>query len=186
MLNADESRGLRVDVTVDFEKLLKDVVYIEKADGTRIGPFKTGVSEGSATIFDGKLDVNDGERLIRPLPNGREEVHLITSADYSPGMGNHIPAHYNLKLQKTTAIRPEPAKHTNVTINHSTGVQVGDHNVRNIQNAINELVQRIDSSSGSPQDKAEAKSRLSAVLAHPLVGSIVGGIAGSLVSGAAS
>lgn len=168
---------------MDLRNLQKDRVFIEKADGSRLGPFKTAVAEGTATIFDPKLDVNDGEFLIRPLPNGKEEKYLILSSEYSPGL-HSIPPHFSLKLQKTTAIQTAIPRHTTVNINHSTGVQVGDHNVINIQNALNELVQRIESSQASSQDKAEAKSRLSAFLAHPLVGSVLGGIAGGLVSGA--
>lgn len=168
---------------MNLRNLQKDKVFIEKADGTRIGPYKTTVSQGSAVIFDSTLDVNDGEKLIRPLPNGKEEVYLILSADYSPGL-HSIPPHFNLALQKTTAIQPPSPKQTTVHIHNSTGIQVGDHNVINIQNALNELVQRIDNTSASPQDKAEAKRRLASFLAHPLVGSVLGGVAGALVSAA--
>lgn len=164
---------------------MREHVFIEKADGSRIGPYKTAVSQGSATIYDAQLDVNDGERLIRPLPNGKEEVYLILSAEFSPGL-HSIPPHFSLKLQKTTAIQPAQPKHTTVNIHNSSGIQVGDHNVINIQNALSELVQRIESASASPQEKAEAKSKLAAFLAHPLVGSVLGGVAGALVGGVGS
>lgn len=168
---------------MNLKSLLKDVVYIEKHDGSRIGPFKTAVAKGAATIFDAKLDVDDGEFLVRPLPNGKEERYQITLAQYSPGL-HSIPPHFVLNLQKTTAVQSAMPKHTTVTINHSTGVQVGDNNVINIQNALNELVQRIENAQASPIEKAEAKSRLSSFLAHPLVGSVLGGIAGGLAGGA--
>ena len=164
---------------MDLRRLQKDEVFIVKADGTRTGPFKTTVTQDSATIFDAKLDVDDGEKLVRPLPSGKEEVYLILSAEYSPGL-HSIPPHFNLKLQKTTAIRPVVPRGTTVNIHHSTGIQVGDHNVVNIQNALNELVQRIDSANATSEEKIEAKSRLSAFLAHPLVGSVLGGIVGGL------
>jgi hypothetical protein len=76
----------------------------------------------------------------------------------------------------------QATRHTTVNIHQSTGVQVGDHNVINIQNAINELIQKIDNADASPHEKNEAKNRLSALLAHPLVGSILGGVAGSVTS----
>lgn len=164
-----------------FAALQNDTVHIEKPDGSRIGPFKSSVSSTSATIFDKTLDVNDGEKLVRALPNGREEFYLITSADYSAGLAG-IPPHYTLKLQRTTAIRPaaSPTSNTTVHINHSTGIQVGNHNVINIQNALNDLTRRIDQAAAPDTDKAEAKSRIAAMLAHPLVGSILGGVAGGL------
>lgn len=166
---------------MNLQSLHNDKVFIEKSDGSRIGPYKTAVSQGSAVIFDSTLDVNDGERLVRPLPNGKEEVYLILSADYSPGL-SVIPPHFTLTLQKTTAVQPPSPKQTTVHIHNSTGIQVGDHNIINIQNALDELVQRIDSTSASPQDKAEAKSRLASFLAHPLVGSVLGSVAGAFVS----
>ena len=168
---------------MQLHSLRKDTVFIEKGDGSRLGPYKTTVTSGTANIFDAKLDVNEGEHLIRPLPNGKEEKYLILSADYSPRLST-IQPHFSLKLQKTTAIQAANPRHTTVNINNSTGIQVGDHNVINIQNALNELVQRIDSSPAPQQEKAEAKSRLSAFLAHPLVGSVLGGIAGGLAGGA--
>lgn len=163
-----------------FRSLQNDTVFIEKSDGTRIGPFKTAVARDSATIFDGSIDVVEGDTLIRPLPSGREESFVIVSADFSQGL-HSIPAHYSLKLRKTTAISEKPStKQTTIHINNSTGIQVGDNNVLNIQNALNELIQKIESSDGSAQEKAQAKSRLSEFLSHPLVTSILGGVAGSL------
>jgi hypothetical protein len=52
--------------------------------------------------------------------------------------------------------------------------------VQNIHNAFNQLLQRIDDAQASDADKAEAKSRLAKLLEHPLVGSVLGGVAGSL------
>ena len=170
---------------MDLRNLQKDRVFIEKADGSRNGPHQTAVSQGSATIFDSNLDVNDGEKLIRPLPNGKEEVYIILSAEYSPGL-HSIQPHFNLQLRKTTAVQPTPQKHTTVNIHHSTGIQVGDHNVLNIQNALNELVQRIDSSTAPTKQKAEAKSQLAAFLAHPLTSSVLGGIISGIAGGVAS
>jgi len=165
---------------VDLRSLQKDQVFVSKADATRSGPYRTAVTQGSATVYDDKFDADDGDKLIRPLPNGKEEVYLILSCEYSPGLAL-IPPHYSLKLQKTTAIQPASPRSTTINIQHSSGIQVGDHNVLNIQNALNELVQRIEQADAKPEDKAEAKSKLAAFLAHPLVGSVLGGVAGGLV-----
>lgn len=66
------------------------------------------------------------------------------------------------------------------TLNVHGPAQVGNHNVQNISNVFNQLLQKIDEAEATVEEKAEAKSRLSAFLEHPLVGSIVGGLAGSL------
>ncbi|MES2027434.1 MAG: hypothetical protein V4448_17950 [Pseudomonadota bacterium] len=66
------------------------------------------------------------------------------------------------------------------TLNVHGPAQVGNGNVQNIYNVFNQLLQKIDDSDAEEEDKKEAKSRLSKFLEHPLVGSIVGGLAGSL------
>lgn len=159
-----------------FSSMQKDIVHIQRADGTKAGPYKTALSSTSATIFDKSLDVTEGEHLVRVLPNGKEESYLILSAAYSAGLTG-IPPHYTLTLEKSTSLLSKPAaRHTTININHSSGIQVGDHNAMNIQNALNELIQKIEQSDASEVTKAEAKNKVSALLAHPLVSSVVGGI----------
>ena len=95
--------------------------------------------------------------MIRILPNEKEDVYLILSAEYSPGR-HSIPPHFSLQLRKTTAVQSVPSKHTTV----------------NIQNALNELVQHIDNSTAPPEQKAEAKSRLAGFLADPVKSLVLG------------
>lgn len=66
------------------------------------------------------------------------------------------------------------------TLNVHGPAQVGNGNVQNIHNVFNQLLQKIDESCATDEDKKEAKNRLNKFLEHPLVGSIVGGLAGSL------
>ncbi|OYT82130.1 MAG: hypothetical protein CFE50_16060 [Pseudomonas sp. PGPPP4] len=66
------------------------------------------------------------------------------------------------------------------TLNVHGPAQVGHYNVQNIHNVFNDLIARIDKSEATDEEKAEAKGRLSSFLKHPLVGAIVGGLAGSL------
>jgi hypothetical protein len=66
------------------------------------------------------------------------------------------------------------------TLNVHGPAQVGNGNIQNIHNVFNQILKEINDSSATDEDKTEAKSRLSKFLEHPLVGSIVGGVAGSL------
>ncbi|EKP9110679.1 hypothetical protein P4M31_001441, partial [Escherichia coli] len=66
------------------------------------------------------------------------------------------------------------------TLNVHGPAQVGNGNTQNIHNVFNQLLQQIEKSSASDEEKQEAKKRLAKFLEHPLVGSIVGGLAGSL------
>lgn len=67
------------------------------------------------------------------------------------------------------------------TLNVHGSAQVGNGNTQNIHNVFNQLLQQIETSSASDEEKQEAKSRLAKFLEHPLVGAIVGGLAGSLL-----
>lgn len=165
-----------------FNNLLKDTVFVVKADGQRLGPFKAAVSSDSITIIEKSIDVDEGDHVARTIPSGKEELYLILSADYSHGL-HSIPASYTLKVRKTTALAAKPAglKSTTINIHNSTGVQVGDYNTQHIQATFNELIQRIEQSAASDGEKAEAKGRLAAFLEHPLVSSVLGSATGALL-----
>lgn len=66
------------------------------------------------------------------------------------------------------------------TLNVNAPSQIGNGNTQNISNIFNQLIQDIDKSQASTQEKSEAKKRLTTFLEHPLVISILGGVAGSL------
>jgi hypothetical protein len=162
-----------------FADMMNDDVYFESADGQRQGPFKTAFGNKGISIFDDSLNVVEGDKAIRILPNSREEYYTITEVAYSSGLGGHggIPPHYTLKLSKDSALRPgAPGKSTtnHITIHGSQGIQIGDHNVQNLQLALGELIQKIDSLDAPREEREEAKNRLTAFLAHPLVSSVVG------------
>lgn len=167
-----------------FTRMHTDTVFIQKPGLERAGPFKTRVAAESASIFNKDLDVDPGDKLIRILPKDKEETYLVLSVDYSSGLGGAIPPHYSLKLKKDAVVRfpVPPTNQTTLNISQSNGIQVGDHNSLLIQNAISELIQKIDASAASPEDKAEAKSRLTAFLNHPTVGAVLGGIASTAIS----
>ena len=64
----------------------------------------------------------------------------------------------------------------NINFHGSSNVQIGDHNTQNIINVFNDLIQKIESSSASEEEKNTAKSLLGEFLKHPLVTSIVGAV----------
>ena len=163
-----------------FSKMTNDTVFIAKPDGERLGPYKSSLSANSCTIFDKTLDVDHGDKVIRPLPNGKEEHYLVLRADYREDF-HSIPGGYDLKLQKEQQIHKPPSSVVNnVNINHSTGFQIGDNNVQSIQNAFLTLEKAIDAQVASAESKADAKSKLQAILQHPLVVAVLGGAAGGI------
>lgn len=170
-----------------LRRLMRDTVFIVKPDGSKIGPYQSAVTPDSITIMERAIDVDEGDHVIRPIPSGKEEVYLVLSADYHPGLGS-IPPSYTLRVRKTTAILSEHpmSKSTTINIHNSTGIQVGDYNTQHIQATFNELIQKIEQSSASPEEKAEAKGRLSAFLSHPVVAAVMGSAASALLGSLAA
>jgi len=163
-----------------FSSLLNDTVFIQAQDGTKSGPYKTAIgSKGglSASIFENTLDVEEGWKLIRPLPSGKEEAYTILEANYSPGL-HGIPPHWTLKLRKDSSLVTAPQKpnqSTTINISNSQGIQIGDHNTQHIANSLIGLIEKIEASEAPAHEKAEAKSLLYELLCNPVVAAVLGG-----------
>jgi hypothetical protein len=74
-----------------------------------------------------------------------------------------------------------------VNVQSSHGFQIGDHNsldnsTVNLNITLQQILDGIDGGPGSADEKAEAKNRFSKFLEHPLVCSIIGGVAGVAAS----
>jgi hypothetical protein len=165
-----------------FSSMHNDTVYIEKPSGERSGPYKTAIGSKngfSASIFETMLDVEEGWKLIRPLPSRKEELFTILEANYKPGL-HGIPSHWTLKLRKESSLASGNGSATTINISNSTGIQIGDHNVQHIINSFIGLIEKIEASSSSAQEKNEAKGVLRRALENPTVAAILG----SAVSGA--
>lgn len=67
-----------------------------------------------------------------------------------------------------------------VNISNSSGIHgviAGNNNQQTVSQCVAELARIVDSSSASPAEKAEAKSRLRSFLEHPLVAAVAGAAA---------
>jgi hypothetical protein len=168
-----------------FDRLMNDKVFIEDLAGSRTGPYKTAIGSKnglSATIFEATLEVEEGWKLFRPLPSGKEESYLILEANYSPGL-QAIPAHWTLKLRKDGSLFTKERSNSAPTINisHSQGIQIGDHNVQHIANSLAGLAEKIESADVPAAQKAEAKSTLRALLSNPVVAAVLGSATSGLL-----
>jgi hypothetical protein len=79
---------------------------------------------------------------------------------------------------------PVPANSHTVNVYggiHGGQLQVGDHNTQTIVNALQALKGKIDSANATPEQKQEAKGLLRSLATHPLVTSVLGGLAGGVV-----
>jgi len=76
---------------------------------------------------------------------------------------------------------PVEIKYQNITISSSSNIQIGDQNIQDIKISIENIISSIESSSFSPQEKNEAKSKLKEFLKHPVVASILGATSSTLI-----
>ena len=152
---------------------------IEKANGDVIGPYKASFAGNTIILDDPKADVEEGDTILRQLPNGKDERNFVTEATFfNTGVGRRGP-HYQVKFRKGSApVEHKPVQ--NINISGAQSVQIGDYNSQNIINSFEALSQKIESSSATPEEKEEAKSLLSKCLSHPLVVSVLGAAAGTI------
>lgn len=162
-----------------FDSAPKENARIEKQDGTVTGPFPATFAPGKIIIWDELADIEEGDAVLRALPNGKDEKSVIAEVFYSQGM-DLIKAHYQVKFTKGGIAAMKQPSH-NITINGAQSVQIGDHNTQNIINSFSELKNKIESSNATAEEKAEAKSLLANFISHPLVTSLLGAAAGALL-----
>jgi hypothetical protein len=169
-----------------FNKLLNDTVFVEDPNGSRSGPYKTAIGKKnglSASIFEENLDVEEGWKLIRPLPNGKEESYTILEANFNPGIQS-IPSFWELMLRKDSSLlnNPEVQKTTTVNISNSQGIQVGDHNVQHIAGSLIGLIESIETSGALASEKENAKGLLRELMSNPVVAGILGGATSGILA----
>lgn len=84
---------------MSFQRMLNDTISLVKADGQRIDGINALVQSGSIFIGDALLPAEDGDRIVRTLPNGLIEEYVILDTGYKSGMGG-IQPHFQMKVQK--------------------------------------------------------------------------------------
>jgi hypothetical protein len=163
-----------------FSDVGKDEIILVASDGQETGPFLCAFTPDKVTVFQESLDVEEGGKVIRLLPNGKREPYTVLEVTFRRGFHN-IPASYHLNIRKDASLIEAPGQRTtNISISHSQGFQVGDHNIQQIVASLHTLISQIDAADAPPEEKREAKNRFRDFLAHPLVSAIVGGASGGL------
>ena len=76
-------------------------------------------------------------------------------------------------------IKIELVQNHTYNISNSTNVAIGNNNEQVVKNSVDELLKLIEASSGTKEEKAEAKGLLRRFLEHPLLTSVAGGVIGA-------
>lgn len=164
-----------------FDSFPSEDARIEKKDGSVIGPYNAIFAGNTIVVKDAHADIEEGDVVLRKLPSGKDERSEVTAATFFNQHGS-LPAHYQLKFRKGAPKEPAKAGNTiHIHGIHGGQVQIGDHNTQNIVNALQELKNKIDSADASPEQKKEATGLLRNLLTHPLITSVLGGLAGGIV-----
>lgn len=152
----------------------RDTVYFER-DGTRSGPYKCNFAPKQLTLFYGELEVQEGDKLVRELPGGKEDLFTIREVNYHAQFGS-IPACYKLDISKDSAMRESnrPTTTNHINIHGSTGIQIGDHNIQSLEIALKDVLSSIEKADVPFEEKEEARNRLNSFLQHPLVVAAIG------------
>jgi hypothetical protein len=89
-----------------FEQFQTDIIrVISKDTGDVSSNLKAHVTPGTINTYDLSAEIIEGDFIERDLPNNRKENYLVLEANYHDKF-QIIPAHYVLKVRKTTAITP--------------------------------------------------------------------------------
>ena len=81
-------------------------------------------------------------------------------------------------------LRPQEKQKTKQEINiiNSQGFQIGDFNTQEIGKGFEELINKINTSNYSDDEKSEAKKTIKSLFENPVVAAILGGVASGLMS----
>lgn len=173
-----------------FAMMQNDEVTVFSIDGGASAKYMTHIGtkgkDHVATIYDEGFIGEEGWLLSRTLPGGREERYLIKAAHFSPGH-SAIPAHWSLTLAKGTSMaqmqEDTRAKQAPViNINNSQGIQIGDNNVQHIASSLQGLIEKIDQSSATVEEKSEARGLVSRLLSNPTVAGVLGAAASGVIA----
>ena len=153
----------------------KDDAFILKSDGSKFGPYKAKFAGDTVIVNDPMADIDDGDTVMRILPNGKEEHKEIYKANFHDrGIAGFGP-HFQLKVGPKKTVPAFSSQHINI---HGGHVQIGNHNRQEITTSIETLNNLINSSQATTEQKEEAKGLLRKLAEHPLITALAGGAIG--------
>ncbi|MGH0033931.1 MAG: hypothetical protein ACQGVK_02770 [Myxococcota bacterium] len=158
----------------------------------------TELETGGSTISNTMFNFGDGEEdfvnFLQQHPEVKAEdllaaMNVCLSRGLFKSLVKGVGRHSHLQLTEEgqgRAISVEAAKHATSspqassgdihigTLNASGPTQVGNQNVQNIENALTMLIQQIDATEASEEEKKSAKALLVGFLKHPLTSAVLG------------
>ncbi|MCP3776705.1 hypothetical protein NLX71_26050 [Paenibacillus sp. MZ04-78.2] len=145
-----------------FGKLMNDKVKLVKADGEQIDNIKARVQPDMILIDDASLPIEEGDKIFRDLSNGLSESYLVLDRGFNERTLN-IPAHYQIKVRKESAIETQRATTMQFHIANVYGSNIGTQGNATIENTFNfEVVDRLIEENGG-EDKEDLRKMISEI-----------------------
>ena len=91
-------------------QLMRDQIVVVKPDGSRSGRLRASLQPTKALFQSPDVPVEDGDTLIRELPDGRSEEYLVVDSGFRHAIGS-FPDHYQSKIKKKSAIATDAQRH---------------------------------------------------------------------------
>ena len=165
---------------MSIDSLMGDQIYIESPSGETVGPVMSSVQGNKVFINDVNLVIEEGGKILRPLPNGKAESHSILHVDFHKDPFGGSLSHFEITTRKDSSLVSTPSS-TTINISNSQGIQIGDGNIQSIVTSFETLAKAINSSNASEEQKKDVKLKLKAFLSHPLTSSVLGSATGKLI-----
>lgn len=89
-----------------------ETVELVKADGRRFGNITARVNSAGIRLEDTTLPVEEGDLILRPLPNGLTERFVVVNSGFQPAVGRNMPARFLIEYKRETAVTPEKLEQT--------------------------------------------------------------------------
>ena len=145
-----------------MRNLMRDKVSLIKDDGRRFDDIKANVQPDKIFIDDASLPIEEGDKLIRTLPNNLVESYIVLDRGYYESIGG-IPSHYQVKVRKESAIPAStPSSIVYNLIGDSSRVNINSQdisiNVKNITS--DDLFEELKKAIEENEDNVDKKSKL--------------------------
>lgn len=130
---------------MSLQSMMRDKVRLIKRDGKTVDNINASVQPNRITTFNTQIAIEEGDTYERALPSGVIERYLILETGYHAGLGG-IPASYQSKVRKQTAIDPAPHSapvYNLIGSNSRVNIHSSDHSVNIVDVESIELFQNL-------------------------------------------
>jgi hypothetical protein len=143
--------------------MCRDIVTIVKQDGHIFENVKAMVQSGKIIIPDGKLPIEEQDKIFRKLPSGLVESYLINDRGYLAGT-NGIEGFYQAIVTKENTIKQDQyQKIVNVYNLHGFNAKVNVNSTDNSINIVNDNQELFDKLISIINEQFEGKTKNKAV-----------------------